>query len=101
MDIKFIKMVMKRKTHLYGNRKLISPYDAEDPDAKVYLGRIWLSEIQKNMLRDTGKCYLTDAQLKIMDKFEDKKISHLPAGWDAFLLADEIYEYVYGEPCPK
>ena len=81
-------------------RKPISPYDAEDPDAKVYLGRIWLSDIQKKMLRDTNKCYLTDEQQLIMDKFKDKKLSHLPIGWDAFLLADEIYEYVFGEPCP-
>ena len=81
-------------------RKPISPYDAEDPDAKVYLGRIWLSDIQKKMLRDTNKCYLTDEQQLIMDKFKDKKLSNLPIGWDAFLLADEIYEYVFGEPCP-
>ena len=31
---------MKRKIHLYGNKKPISPYDAEDSDAKVLLGRI-------------------------------------------------------------
>ena len=37
---------MKRKTHLYGNKETISPYDAEDPDAKIILGRIWLSDIQ-------------------------------------------------------
>ena len=67
---------MKRKTKLYGDKKTISPYDAEEPDAKVILERIWLSDSQKRMLRDTGKCYLTDAQQLIMDKFEGKKLSH-------------------------
>ena len=91
---------MKRKHHLYGNKKTISPYDAEDPDAKVILGRIWLSEIQKKMLRDTGKCYLTDAQQLIMDKFEGRKISNFPAGWDAFIRPDKVWEFVYNEPSP-
>lgn len=88
---------MKRKTHLYGNKNPISPYDAEDPYAKVILGRIWLSDIQKRMLKYEGKCYLTDEQQEIMDKYEDKKISHLPAGWDAFILSDDVYEYVFGQ----
>ena len=92
---------MKRKTHLYGDRKPISPYDAEDPDAKVILGRIYLSSVQKRMLRDTGKCYLTDAQQLIMDKFVGKKLSNFPAGWDAFIRPDLIYEYVFNEACPK
>ena len=42
------------------------------------------------MLRDTGKCYLTDKQQLIMDKFEDKKISKFPAGWDAFIRPDKV-----------
>lgn len=95
---------MKRKTPLYGNKETISPYAAEDPDAQVILGRIWLSELQKKMLREGGDCYLTDAQQEVMDKFEGKKCKeykHLPEGWDAILRADLIYEFVYGEPCPS
>lgn len=92
---------MKRKTHIYGNKKPISPYAAEDPDAKVVLGRILLSYIQKKMLKDTGKCYLTDEQQLIMDKFEGRKLSKFPAGWDAFIRPDKVWEYVYDEPAPQ
>lgn len=78
----------------------ISPYDAEDPGAKVILHRIWFSQLQKRMLGDKGWCYLTEAQQKVLNKFIGKKISHLPAGWDAILRADVIWEILYGEPIP-
>ncbi|KAL4224297.1 hypothetical protein ACF0H5_017752 [Mactra antiquata] len=97
---------MKRKTYIYGDRKSISPYYKEDPDAKVVLGKIWLSDLQKNMLRDLGKCYLTDVQQVIMDKYEEKykgsdDKSGFPYGWSTFIMPHHVWEYVYGEPNPN
>ena len=75
--------------------------EKDDPDAKVILGRIMLSSYQLCCLRDDRECPLTPEQMKIMDKFEGKKLSKFPAGWDAFIRPDNIYEYVYNVPCPK
>ena len=88
------------KKHLYGDKECINPYKYEDKEAKVCLGRILLSDTQKRDLRDDGKCYMTDEQDVILDKFKDRKISHLPAGWDAFINADVVYFFVYNEVCP-
>jgi len=74
--------------------------ERDDPDAKVVLGRIWLSSYQMACLRDDGDCPLTPQQNIIMKKFEGKKLSKYPAGWDAFIRPDKIYEYVFEKPCP-
>lgn len=75
--------------------------EKDDPDAKVVLGRIWLSMYQLACLRDDGDCPLTSKQMEIMKKFEGKKLSKFPAGWDAFIRPDKVYEYVFEEPSPS
>ena len=74
--------------------------EKDDPDAKVLLGRIQLSMYQIACLRDDWECPLTPQQMKIMEKFEGKKLSKFPPGWDAFIRPDKVYEYVFEEPSP-
>jgi len=68
-------------------------YKKDDPDAKVILGRIMLSSYQLCCLRDEGECPLTKQQMAIIDKFEGKKLSNFPAGWDAFIRPDMLYQH--------
>ena len=75
--------------------------EKDDPDAKVILGRIMLSSYQLCCLRDEGNCPLTKQQMAIMKKFEGRKLSKFPPGWDAFIRPDKVYEYVFEKPCPK
>ena len=75
--------------------------EKDDPDAKVILGRIMLSDYQICCLRDDGECPLTSKQMEIMEKFEGKKLSKFPPGWDAFIRPDKVYEYVFEKPCPE
>jgi hypothetical protein len=86
MDINPFKMVIDAYTEI------------DDPEATVILGRIMLSDYQKACLRDDGECPLTPQQSKIFDKFEGKKLSKYPPGWDAFIRPDKVYAYVFEEP---
>ena len=74
--------------------------EKDDPDAKVILGRIMLSNYQICCLRDDGEYPLTSKQMKIMEKFKGKKLSKFPPGWDAFIRPDKVWEFVMEEPCP-
>ncbi|CAG2196236.1 unnamed protein product [Mytilus edulis] len=75
--------------------------EKDDPDAKVILGRIMLSDYQICCLRDDGECPLTPKQMEVMEKFDGKKLSKFPPGWDAFIRPDKVYEYVFEKPCPE
>ncbi|CAC5359237.1 unnamed protein product [Mytilus coruscus] len=75
--------------------------EKDDPDAKVILGRIMLSDYQICCLRDDGECPLTPKQMEVMEKFKGKKLSKFPPGWDAFIRPDKVYEYVFEKPCPE
>ena len=75
--------------------------EKDDPYARVILGKIKLSNYQICCLRDDGECPLTPKQMKIMEKFEGKKLSKFPPGWDAFIRPDKVYEYVFEKPCPE
>ena len=46
--------------------------EKDDPDAKVILGRIMLSNYQICCLRDDGECPLTSKQMKIMENLKVK-----------------------------
>ncbi|VDI50295.1 Hypothetical predicted protein [Mytilus galloprovincialis] len=75
--------------------------EEDDPDAIVILGRIMLSNYQICCLRDDGECPLTPKQMEVMEKFDGKKLSKFPPGWDAFIRPDKVYEYVFEKPCPE
>ncbi|CAC5394640.1 unnamed protein product [Mytilus coruscus] len=96
------------KDHQLKTVKQVKAYDymfdkrmKDDPDAKVILGRIMLSDYQICCLRDDGECPLTSKQMEVMEKFKGKKLSKFPPGWDAFIRPDKVYEYVFEKPCPE
>ncbi|VDI55375.1 Hypothetical predicted protein [Mytilus galloprovincialis] len=97
-QLKTVKQV-KAYDYMFDKRMLILKKD--DPDPKVILGRIMLSDYQICCLRDDGECPLTPKQMEVMEKFDGKKLSKFPPGWDAFIRPDKVYEYVFEKPCPE
>ncbi|CAC5380758.1 unnamed protein product [Mytilus coruscus] len=96
-----LKTVKQVKAYDYMFDKKNAYTEKDDPDARVILGKIKLSNYQICCLRDDGECPLTSKQMEVMEKFKGKKLSKFPPGWDAFIRPDKIYEYVFEKPCPE